>query len=287
MKVHFMIALCGTLAFFGEASAQSCSVGYDRSERARVQASDTRVDRYLARMAELAELSASGAFSLTHLTALDYEFQALMTALRAEGDRNRPRLSVRANTFLNEILDPDYLGLSGLSIRGNTIEASQQLARIALDAVNRSYSSIDSCLAGSWDRVALVGVPDDGQCAGGYNRADRRIVRRELRETEAYLSMLAWLAEDSANGVFSVTQRNIQQFDLEFSREEIELQGRRTFPGVSRRTRSFLRTVIDPTFLGIERSIINGTTIEQSQANARDTLAAVQDALSTLRRCGA
>jgi hypothetical protein len=286
MKAQFLIVLCAVLGLLGETSAQVCSVGYDRSERRPIQASGDRVSELFDRMAQLAEMSASETISMTQRLALENEFHALKDALREAGDRNRPRLSVRGNTFLHEVIDPDYLGLTELRLRGDSIAESQQLARIALDAVNQARSLLTFCLSGSWDRVALVGTPNDGPRGGGYSRADRRIVSREIRGAQASLSTLAWIAHQSANGVFSTTQRAIQQFDFEFTREDIELRGRGNFPGVSRRTRTFLRTVIDPTFLGIDQSVVNGESIEESHVNAGAALERVRGALSNLDRCG-
>jgi len=278
-------ALILCLFFASSVSAQICAGGYDRNDRAVVVAQDTQADYLLSRMADVAELSANGVFSVTQRLALLNEFEALRAALGTFGDSDRNGVSGRTNQFLGAVIDANYLGLASLTVIGGTIEESQSNARIALDGVNLARAALKTCLWGSWERHPIVGSPNDGVCAGGYSPRDFLQVQRQINAARGILNRMRQLAYKAANGAFSVSQRNLLNFDFEYLREDLDILGSRYRPFASSKTNQFLSTLIDPVFLGLMTSTLSGQYILEAQDNARAALAAIGSAFSTLSNC--
>ena len=100
----------------------------------------------------------------------------------------------------------------------------------------------------------------------------------QLQQMTTYASLVA-------NGVFSVTQRMVINFKLEFIREELESLCNRIRQRASPRTNYYLRSLIDPYHLGILHATVNGATVAESQSNAQQAVRALRRAAITLNAC--
>ncbi len=281
MKTWIVLGIMAVLGLVSSGNAQVCSVGHTRSQRPLVLEQQSYANQILTRMSELATLSASGVYSQTQRMALNNEFHAWKSEMDRFGAEPRLHATSRTRDFLDDVVDADFLGLASATILGSTIEESQRLSREALDAVNIALSQLSVCLAGSWDRLEIVGEPNGGDCAGGYDRRDRVTVLVHMLRAVAKIRALADIARDSAFGVYGVTQRTVRQFELEYTREEVEILGESFVPRVSRRTRHFLRTVIDPIFLNTLEARVDGENVYKSQQHALAALASFKDARRT------
>lgn len=281
------LCLAGTICISaGVSSAQVCAGGYSRDDRDLVMRQSEQPYLYFTRMQELAGMSANGVFSITQRLALENEFIALKQALSEFGDRRRRRASAQTNRFLGDVIDSAYLGLTPLTITGPSIAQAQENARNAIDGLNQAEAAFVACLWGSWDRHQIVGTPNDGNCGGGFDRRDRAQVRRRVHQAMDILANMSGEAQQGANSVFALSQFTLIDFDLDYYREDLDILGNQFVPGVSNRTRRFLRTVLDPIYLGIDSQHIAGGSIAESQQLSRDLLAALNDATSTLYVCG-
>ncbi len=268
-----------------EASAAPiCAGGYDREDRSLVTKQYLPLEEMFSRMVELAVMSSNGTLSATQRMALDAEFQAWKGEIEHYGDLTRRGASDRTNLFLASVIDPTYLSLSTSVLTGAN-PLGQENSRASLDAVNDAISTLQVCLWGSWERHSIEGSPNDQSCAGGFSREDRKLVLREYLAARTILSKMAGMAETVANSVLSTSQRAMMDFDFEFTREQLDIFGSRVRRLASRKTNRFLTTVIDPIYLDLSTSTLNGETVAEMQANARDALDAVNNAVSTLTAC--
>lgn len=283
--VFIGVALAVTIGAENAAAQVPCSVGYDRAQRVFVLAELDPIEERLERMAFLAEWSAGSGLSLNQRLALEQEFIALREWVQVAGMNPPQSFNARSALFFDDVVDSQYLGLTGLTLIGASIQEAQMNSRNALDRVQQGHLLLELCLAGSWERVPLKGTPNTGDCAGGYDRRDGILVRTLHRRAQRMLKRLRTTAYESAVGVFSAFERRLRQFEFEFDREDIELLGQVNLSGASTRTRNFVATVLDPTYLGIQNSTVSGPTIEESQRLAREALSHVVGAQRELRRC--
>ncbi len=280
-----LLGLCAYGFVSVPASAQVCANGYARDERAEVTNLANRFDVRLARLAELAEIGANGVFSVNQRAQLQVEFDDIRAGFNAAGDRGQRRLSPRANEFLGAVVDSEYLGISEATLLGTSIEEAQRHSREALDALNNARVQMQVCFFGSWDRVTIEPSVNDGSCGGGVARADREEVRRAARRLFSILNALESLGERVAyRGVFR-TGRELARLEFEYLIEDIELLSQRTLGQVSARSRGFVRSVIDPGYLGLLDESVSGATIEEDQRRARALLEALVLARSVVAQC--
>lgn len=259
---------------------------YEREVRVNVIAKTEYPLQILDRMADLAELSADGRTSQTARLALENEFVALREEIDRVGALTHAALGVRAQSVLSSTLNSMALNLGTLTLVGATAFESQSRSLSALYHIQATREGLRIWAVGSWDRVAVSGTPNGGNCAGGYAARDRAFVLSEIAAVRSILVQLRRMAEESSNGVFSSSERQVRQYDFEYSIEEIEVRATRPIAlALSFRTRTFLTSVLDAQFLAIHKIQIGGNTVEESQKNATDALAALQSALYTLSYC--
>lgn len=275
-----LVILCALAAFAPDISySQGCNGGYERLTRSAMVVSGKEPVQILMRMAALAEQSANGIYSQTQRSALDSEFVALAQEIERIGNVGNPAFGVRGNAFLDSTIDTTFLQISSLRLLGNTIEESQRLSRQAIDATNAAQVVLQQCMGGSWDRIIASGSPNQGNCAGGYDRVDRLRVREALAETKKILNKLERMAQQGASKIDSLGMRQVRQDDFDYLREEIELLSNsllRIWP-TTLRTRQFLQTFIDAMYLGIDQSTLMGRSALEAQINAQR---AVQDIIA-------
>lgn len=267
--------------------SQSCNGGHERLIRSAMVTTGKEPVQILVRMAALAELSANGNYSQPQRSALDNEFVALAQEIDRIGNDGDPAFGARGNSFLNSTIDTSFLQLSSQRLLGSTIEESQILSRQALDAVNSAQVTLLLCMGGSWDRIIVSGSPNQGNCAGGYSRADRIRVREVLAETKKILNKLERMAQQGASAIESLNLRQVRQDDFDYQREEIELLSNsviRIWP-TTLQTRNFLQTVIDAMYLGIDQSTLMGRSALEAQLNSQRAFQDIIAAKATIDLC--
>lgn len=285
-KLLLLVIFSLVLTLQSSVRAQICGSGYDRPDRPLVKQQYFEIEPVFHRMMQLATMSANGTLSNTQRSALESEFIALRDEISRFGDEYRTRASSQTNQFLSEVMDAGYLGLTSLTIQGRTTEEAQVNARNALDKVFNSVATLQLCLWGSWDRHIINESVFDGRlCAGGYDSSDARLVRRQSFGVKAVLTQMANVARAGVEQVLSATQRKANQFDFEFLKEQLDIYGSAYYPRASRRTNEFLKTIVDPGYLGLMQLTVDGVTIAEAQANARVALDNVNNALSTVLTC--
>jgi hypothetical protein len=283
-KLTALVTISALLMCCASASAQSCVSGYARGERRAVLSSYKAPEQILSRMAVLAELSADGAYSQAQRQALYNEFDALRTYLGVLGSSARPWLSTTAQSFLATVIEPGYLNLNGLTFLGATIPESQQLSRLALDAVNISLSDLEICLSGAWEQVPLVGSPNTGNCGGGYLASERRAVRYLASRARNVLQDLKRKALVAVNQpAVSLSERTLRQQDFSYRREDLEIISADFYPLLQ--SANFVATVMDPVYLDIATATVDGPTVAQAQVNAGLALSRINTAINTLNGC--
>lgn len=283
-KLTAVLTLAVFLMCSVNAWAQSCVAGYARGERDAVISSFKAPEQILTRMATLAELSADAAYSQTQRLALYNEFDALRSYLAVLGSSARPWLSSSAQGFLAAVIEPGYLNLTGQTFIGATIPESQLLSRLALDAVNESISGLNICLSSAWERVPLVGSPNTGNCAGGYQASERRTVRRLALRARAVLQDLKRKAQVAVNQpAVSLAARTLRQQEFAYRREDLEIISADFYPLLQ--SANFVATVMDPVYLNIATATIDGPTVAAAQINAGLALNNINAAISTLNGC--
>lgn len=110
-------------------------------------------------------------------------------------------------------------------------------------------------------------------------------MRHAARRLSSILNALENLGEAVAyRGVF-MTGRQLARFEFEYLLEDIELLSQRTLSRVSARSRGFVRSVIDPGYLGLLDESVSGATIEEDQRRARALLEALVAARSVFTQC--
>lgn len=97
-----------------------------------------------------------------------------------------------------------------------------------------------------------------------------------------------FIAEKVANNPFALTTLKGFNGDFQFIKQELDIFGAVQQPRVSSRTKTFLKTIIDPEFLGVLNTSVYdavNNTAAGSQENARNSLDAINIGLFELQRC--
>jgi hypothetical protein len=266
-----------------------CGSGYERSERDRILLLYPQVSNLMNDMAKIAEVTAnSSSLSLNKIAEYERRYQHIKGQLSSFSQRYRPRLSTIGNMFISEFSSPQYLGIQNTTVSGRTILESQVNSRIALDNLNFSLFATGNCFYKSWIKHSIVGSSNDGQCAGGYDSADNQAVQRKVILLSKVLIKMAEIAEVGANNYLDLGKRIRDDSDYQFLKEEVDIIGMSPVRNVSNRTQNFLTTFIDPIFLGINDTTVNGSNINANPAaleNSRKALDALNFALFEINRC--
>lgn len=281
------VTLLVFLALAVNAQAQICGSGYSRSERGRILQILPRIERFLTDMANIAEVTANRSdLTLSEIQSLNDRYQELKSDLNTFSQIDRRFLSQRGNLFVSKVSNSDFLQISNTLVGGLTNLESQANSRLALDALNNAISSAMVCYKNSWDRNLIIGSENDGNCAGGFDSRDRFLVRAKARQLDRTLIDMAYLAEFMANNVSGRTFQIIYDADYQYLKEEIDVFGEKKVINATKRTRAFLKTFIDPIFLGLFNSTLNGGGDPLvSQENARNALDSLNAALFEVNRC--
>ncbi|MBX7138398.1 MAG: hypothetical protein K1X83_10490 [Oligoflexia bacterium] len=134
------------LGFVTSASATPCGDGYSRRDSAEVTELFKQSTTLLAGAENVAWQSASGVFSVNQRLALENEFQAIINYINDTlGAGPRRGISPRTGRFLDQVLDREYLGLTGATVVSTTIETSQIVARASMHKSAQAIARIWAC----------------------------------------------------------------------------------------------------------------------------------------------
>ncbi len=122
-------------------------------------------------------------------------------------------------------------------------------------------------------------------CVSGYPRSERRAVLASYEAPEQLLTRMAELAEQSANGPYSQTQRLALESEFNALRTHIGVLGQSARPWLSSAAQSFLAGVVNPGFLNLTGHTLIGATVYESQLLSRLALDAVNSGISDLKTC--
>jgi hypothetical protein len=290
--INFTLSLCFVLMFTCQSKAQICGSGYERSDRAEILKLYPQVEYLLNEMAQIAETTAnSSSLSSNDIKKFDKQYQNIKKRLRNFGQRKRFFLYELSNLFVAEIISPEYLGISQTTVNGDTNVISQANSRNALDAINYALYLSGNCFRTSWIPFPISGSANDGQCAGGFDSRDKRVVKNKINQLYRLLTDMAFLAENGANNYLPTSTRIRNNADYQFLKEEVEIAGRNYKSPVRSQTRNFIHTFVDPIFLGINDTLIgrglNGGTEEDALENSRNALDALNNAFYQIAVCTA
>lgn len=260
---------------------------YLREDRGVILAEAERIQIHLARMAELAEWAASGLYTSTQLLALGNEFSALRSELDNIASSVHPLLSTQSSNFKAANFSTSALLLSNAAIDTNAGPAAQSNNRDLLDAVQLASVNFLSLTASNWQRLTLNGAVNNGNCAGGYSPQDAAVVKSKLKKGVGYLFASYRTVSEAAFGLLHPAQRSRVNSDFDFLKEEIELLGEPVHTGVTTQSDLFLRTILDPQYLGLDDEVINSNIFEDARLQAYQAISAIGAAYVTLVQCGA
>ncbi|MCB0339744.1 MAG: hypothetical protein KDD53_09070 [Bdellovibrionales bacterium] len=128
-SLYFLLLLgCFSLFSSNALAADGCEDGYVREEGYLVAQVFGDVEGYLFRMQNLGRLVCTGVYSTSQLSALNNEYQALLSEIDVIGENPSSLASIRTQMFIATILDTNYLGVAGTKVQADTIAASQIVA---------------------------------------------------------------------------------------------------------------------------------------------------------------
>lgn len=135
------------LTFFSlsfSVAAQQCPISYPKSDRAQIRQEFLLISQVIERLHELATQSAEKEyFSLGEKLAQDQEYQALVRIISTRGSNPEFPYEKKGRKFLDFVVDPGYLGLSGTKVYGSTISEARANAfvssRSAIVALRRLW----------------------------------------------------------------------------------------------------------------------------------------------------
>ena len=278
-----------------EGAAQSCFGGYERNDRGDVKLLIEAPIGALNRLAELAQLSASGELSQPQRMALQNEFRAHLTGfMNPYRNHSRPWLSARARAFLSDVLDPEYLALEDLRLVGGTPEESITLSLNALNQVNNALNYLQTCAWGSWDRLTFSGQSSK-RCFGGFMKFDAEYLQNLGNSALTVLAELRQQAQAASTAIDPVGEREKRNLDFIFTREEIKILGSETgfypinegsgYRSLSNEGRVFMHAIFDPASLNLANATLQGDTLADAQANARAAVDAINRAEKRIKYC--
>ena len=260
-------------------------VEYRRVDRPTIIVEGLRIEAYLSRMAEIAEITANGGFTSPQLSAFASEFSALKQEIDNISSVPLGAIGIVSNRFRQNEFSVAGLNLSSSSISIDSGTAGQIRNRQVLDEVNVAISELGVKAASHWQRVPISGSPFVDGCAGGFNTSDTATVQRVVNQTNKVLLSIFQDLRPVAAGEFGLSQRLKVNAELDYAKEEIEILGERPRPQLSARTQRFLNTVIDPVFLGINDKQVDAATVSEAQQQARQATSALGLAYNILIGC--
>lgn len=195
----------------------------------------SEIGNTLSRLAELAEQSANGVFSLTQRTALSNEFIALgseIERIAVTTEFNGVKLLSSANDLViqvgfdsastSQIIIAGVngtlasLGLAGAntsalsySINGTTIAAGQSASRLALDAIQRGISSLAAVRGnlGAAESRLKVSINNLAVARENFASAESRIRDVDVASEAAELTRLGILQQAGASVLAQANQQ--------------------------------------------------------------------------------
>ncbi len=122
-------------------------------------------------------------------------------------------------------------------------------------------------------------------CAQGYERSDREMVKEQFPLIETVLNRMAGLAEMSASSTVPVASRLGWENQFKDLQHYLASYGDLRLWGASLRASRFMSTVVSPSYLGLSKLTLRGSTVAKSQENSRKALDALNSAIDTAHSC--
>jgi hypothetical protein len=114
------------------AEAQTCPISYPKSDRAQIRTEFILISQVIERLHELANQSAEiDFFSRSMKLAQNQEYQALVRIIDSRGSNPEYPYAKKGRKFLDYVVDPTYLGLSGTGLDGLDVSEARGNAFVA------------------------------------------------------------------------------------------------------------------------------------------------------------